>query len=220
MGWQDHHLQSFEIGGEWYGMQFDEYPEGELDEKAFTVLGAVEGCGRFTYEYDFGDCWEHEVTVEALWRMPIGPKHDACLDEENACPPEDSGGAGGDEDLLRVLDDPSHEDTSTCAVGSVVPSTPRARPAARERTAAGRSLSVRPCRLGRTQDACGGVPGGPGGLTPRSVRSTVPGRSATTEAPPPVTSARRSACRRPRWCSMWRMARAQGARYVDARAGA
>ena len=110
MGWQDYHLHSFEIGSERYGMLTDEYPEGELDEKAFTVLGAVEGCGRFTYEYDFGDCWEHEVTVEALWRMPIGLKSAVCLDGENACPPEDSGGAGGYEDLLRVLDDPSHED--------------------------------------------------------------------------------------------------------------
>lgn len=110
MGWQDHHLHSFEIGGERYGTQLDEDPEGELDEKAVTVVRAVEGCGHFTYEYDFGDCWEHDVTVEALWRMPIGLKHAVCLGGENACPPEDSGGAGGYEDLLRVLDDPSHED--------------------------------------------------------------------------------------------------------------
>ena len=33
-----------------------------------------------------------------------------CLDGANACPPEDSGGPGGYEDLLRVLGDPSHEE--------------------------------------------------------------------------------------------------------------
>jgi hypothetical protein len=89
MGWQDYHLHSFEIGGERYGMHFDE---------------------RFVYEYDFGDSWEHDVTVHAAWRMPIGLKFAVCLDGAKACPPEDSGGPGGYEDLLRVLGDPSHEE--------------------------------------------------------------------------------------------------------------
>jgi hypothetical protein len=50
------------------------------------------------------------VAVTALWRIPIGLKFAVCLDGANACPPEDSGGAGGYEDLLQVLADPSHED--------------------------------------------------------------------------------------------------------------
>jgi hypothetical protein len=110
MGWQDYHLHSFEIGGERYGMHFDEYPEGEIDEKSLTVARAVGGHERFVYEYDFGDSWEHDVTVHAAWRMPIGLKFAVCLDGANACPPEDSGGPGGYEDLLRVLGDPSHEE--------------------------------------------------------------------------------------------------------------
>src|SRR5438445_5197810 len=65
MGWTDSHLHSFQTGDARYGMQFDEYPAGEIDEKSATVTGALRGQRRFVYEYDFGDSWEHEVVVEA-----------------------------------------------------------------------------------------------------------------------------------------------------------
>lgn len=48
MGWEDCHLHAFKIGGERYGMQFDEYPDGELQEKDFTVVTAVGTNERFT----------------------------------------------------------------------------------------------------------------------------------------------------------------------------
>lgn len=110
MGWEDSHLHSFEIAGARYGMQFDDYPADELDEKSVTVASALGSVERFRYEYDFGDSWEHEVTVEARWRLPIGLKFGVCLDGADACPPEDSGGSHGYAELLRVLADPSHED--------------------------------------------------------------------------------------------------------------
>ena len=110
MGWEDRHLHRFEIAGAQYGMQFDDYPEDELDEAAVTVASAVGTAERFAYEYDFGDSWEHEVIVEATWRLPIGLRLAVCLDGANACPPEDSGGPGGYEDLLRVLADPTHDE--------------------------------------------------------------------------------------------------------------
>ncbi len=89
MGWEDCHLHSFEIGADRYGMQFDDYPDDELQEKDFTVVTAVGANERFTYEYDFGDSWEHEITVHRVWRMPKGLKFAVCLDGANACPPED-----------------------------------------------------------------------------------------------------------------------------------
>ena len=67
-------------------MQFDEYPDGELQEKDFTVVTAIGTTERFTYEYDFGDSWEHEITVHRVWRMPKGLKFAVCLDGANACP--------------------------------------------------------------------------------------------------------------------------------------
>ena len=41
MGWEDSHLHSFHIGDSMYGMQADDYPEEELDEKAVTVVAAL-----------------------------------------------------------------------------------------------------------------------------------------------------------------------------------
>lgn len=109
MGWEDCHLHAFEIGESRYGMQFDEYPPDELDEKAVTVLAAIADTTRFAYEYDFGDSWTHEVRVERHWRMLIGLKSAVCVDGANRCPPEDCGGAGGYELLQQVLGDPNHE---------------------------------------------------------------------------------------------------------------
>jgi hypothetical protein len=54
VGWEDRHLHAFEIGDERYGLRFDEYPEGELDETSVTLVGALRGRERFTYEYDLG----------------------------------------------------------------------------------------------------------------------------------------------------------------------
>jgi hypothetical protein len=41
MGWTNSHLHDFQIGGVRYGMQFDDYPDGEVDENAVTVVTAL-----------------------------------------------------------------------------------------------------------------------------------------------------------------------------------
>lgn len=110
MGWTNSHLHCFTVGGERYGMLLDEYPDGEIDEKAVTVLRAIGQHRSFGYEYDFGDCWDHEVVVEDFVRVRHGLKQAVCLDGRNACPPDDCGGAGGYAELLEVLADPGHEE--------------------------------------------------------------------------------------------------------------
>ncbi len=110
MGWTNSHLHSFAIGNQLYGMHFDDYPEEELDEKEVTVLQAIGEHRRFSYEYDFGDSWGHEVVVEQATRIPGGLKFAVCIDGQNACPPEDCGGVQGYAELLEVLADPDHED--------------------------------------------------------------------------------------------------------------
>ena len=110
MGWEDYHLHAFDFGDRRYGMLLDEHPGAELDEASVTVVTALGDEDGFNYTYDFGDGWEHHITVGARWRMPMGLKFAVCLDGANACPPEDCGGPGGYEDLLAVLGDPSHDD--------------------------------------------------------------------------------------------------------------
>ncbi|HAM59032.1 MAG TPA: hypothetical protein DCQ64_27905 [Candidatus Rokubacteria bacterium] len=62
------------------------------------------------YEYDFGDGWEHEITLEATVPRQKGMRYPCCLGGERACPPEDCGGVGGYEDLMAVMRDPTHEE--------------------------------------------------------------------------------------------------------------
>ncbi len=111
LGWTNSHLHSFTIGESLYGMHAEDYPEEELDESEHTVFVALRGgVRRFRYEYDFGDSWQHEVTVEAVTWSPLALKYGVCVDGANACPPEDVGGAGGYEQFLEALADPLHEE--------------------------------------------------------------------------------------------------------------
>ena len=66
-GWQDMHLHRFEIRGREYGVN----QEGGIlfDTDAHEALIGqlkLRRLERFTYEYDFGDLWVHDVRVEAV----------------------------------------------------------------------------------------------------------------------------------------------------------
>jgi Plasmid pRiA4b ORF-3-like protein len=50
MGWSNSHLHAFTVGSERYGMNDDDFPEGEIDEKAVTVLQVLRHVRRFTFE--------------------------------------------------------------------------------------------------------------------------------------------------------------------------
>lgn len=110
MGWEDCHLHSFEIDGERFGPHDDDVDEDDLDEAMFTVEGSIGSAGHFTYVYDFGDSWAHDVIVQRAGEVESSSKHAVCLDGANACPPEDVGGPLGYQRLLAVLGDPSHQE--------------------------------------------------------------------------------------------------------------
>jgi len=110
MGWSNSHLHAFTVGDRRYGMNVDEYPDGELDERKVTVLQALRDERRFTFDYDFGDSWEHDVVIEDLTFSDVGLKHAVCLDGANACPPDDVGGTWGYREFLVAVADPTHEE--------------------------------------------------------------------------------------------------------------
>jgi len=60
---------------------------------------------KFTYIYDFGDDWTHEIVLEKI--LPELVNMPDCLDGEGQCPPEDCGGEPGYANLKSVLSDPS-----------------------------------------------------------------------------------------------------------------
>jgi hypothetical protein len=57
----------------------------------------------FSYEYDFGDSWQHEIKVEKILPYDPGVALPVCLAGARACPPEDCGSFPGYADVLRVL---------------------------------------------------------------------------------------------------------------------
>lgn len=108
MGWDNSHLHLFRVGDDEYGSADEDAPQDEIDESEVTVTEALGAHERFAFDYDFGDGWEHDVIVEKRSTSSVGFAE--CLQGENACPPDDVGGAGGYEDFLAALADPTHEE--------------------------------------------------------------------------------------------------------------
>jgi hypothetical protein len=108
MGWQNRHMHVFTIDGVQYGR-----PDGELgfrDERAATLGALLKPGADCVYTYDFGDSWEHLITVEQFQTASAGLHYPHCVDGSGACPPEDCGGAPGYSDLKVILADPAHEE--------------------------------------------------------------------------------------------------------------
>jgi hypothetical protein len=115
IGWTNSHLHQFKIGGNYYSdtryhfAEFDDDPE-ILEQRQFTLRQIAPREGDVVgYEYDFGDCWEHEITVEKILPPDAAAAMTAlCLDGARACPPEDCGGTGGYDNLLKILKNRKH----------------------------------------------------------------------------------------------------------------
>jgi len=105
MGWEDCHMHAFQSGKTSYGPD----PDGELgfgDETKTRLADVARVRTRIGYEYDFGDGWEHELVVEARAVVEADQTYPACIAGQGACPPEDSGGPYGFEELKEVLAGP------------------------------------------------------------------------------------------------------------------
>lgn len=110
MGWTDAHLHAFEIDGARYGCpSVDEFADDLLDERRHQLGALVSPRQRFTYEYDFGDGWRHQIIVEKALVPAPDLRLPTCIAGARACPPEDCGGVHGYVELLEALDDPEHE---------------------------------------------------------------------------------------------------------------
>jgi Plasmid pRiA4b ORF-3-like protein len=108
MGWEHTHLHQFIVDGTRYGEPDPEYDEMKDERRVKLHAIAREKGASFVYEYDFGDGWQHRVTVEDIWTRTENDLVPRCLDGKRACPPEDCGGIGGYQNLIEALRDRRH----------------------------------------------------------------------------------------------------------------
>lgn len=112
MGWTNSHLHSFNIGGTEYGVPMPEFDIDGMevhDEQTVKLNKVIPGEKfKFSYLYDFGDSWEHEILVEKVLEFDPTFDYPNCITGKRACPPEDCGGVWGYQNFLEVIQDANH----------------------------------------------------------------------------------------------------------------
>jgi Plasmid pRiA4b ORF-3-like protein len=112
MGWLDYHLWEFTIDRRRYGLPMDEDWSTEPRGNAGKVhLREVLKPRRtiIDYLYDFGDCWEHRLTLSGIRAGEPGVAYPRFVAGERNAPPEDCGGIPGFYETLEAAADPTHE---------------------------------------------------------------------------------------------------------------
>ncbi|BFH12601.1 plasmid pRiA4b ORF-3 family protein [Paenibacillus melissococcoides] len=113
MGWEDEHFYEFRIGRKVIGL-----PDPFFLEEREQLYAQEEKVGKhvnqekmtFSYLYDFGDSWEHTITVMRIQAEEADGLTPVCLGGERCCPPEDVGGVPGYCLMVEALSDPRHEE--------------------------------------------------------------------------------------------------------------
>lgn len=121
MGWENSHLYEFEVGGR-RGQRYTGTPVGDTSD----IFGDMDDYGdlnassadlsfltrkgmKFTYIYDMGDSWDHEIVVEDANYNYSGDPPVVVLKGKRNCPPEDCGGVYGYYDILELLKNPKKD---------------------------------------------------------------------------------------------------------------
>lgn len=109
MGWTNSHLHQFVAGHTRYGEPDPEYGVDYEDDRRVRLSRVLrKPQDAMTYEYDFGDGWEHDIVLERIVDPDQGAQYPSILVAEGACPPEDVGGIGGYYEFPRALANPRH----------------------------------------------------------------------------------------------------------------
>ncbi len=114
MGWENCHLYEFHVNGQVIGLSDPTFEHME-DRKVLNARREIvkkhvqEENSSLTYVYDFGDDWQHTVTLIKIDSTTSDPAP-LCLDGARSCPQEDVGGVWGHQHLLEVLHTPNHSE--------------------------------------------------------------------------------------------------------------
>lgn len=117
--WKDHHLYDFAIIDNENNMVerivSDELEDLGLEEtriymkSQMPLLDYYKSKYKIIYRYDFGDNWEHEITIKDI-NNNYDKNYPVCLMGEGIAPPEDVGGVGGYEGFLMILSNKEDEE--------------------------------------------------------------------------------------------------------------
>ncbi|MEI7437451.1 MAG: plasmid pRiA4b ORF-3 family protein, partial [bacterium] len=116
-GWLDYHLHEFTIAKPpryrqsastetvKIGIPGDEDWEKDVLPGRKTKIATYFSPPNLTaeYVYDFGDSWNHTVTLEGVQLKENGAAYPGCVGGERACPPEDCGGVPGYQRFLKAI---------------------------------------------------------------------------------------------------------------------
>ena len=109
MGWTDSHLHQFIAGDERYGVPDPNFENGTIPERGVRVGALLKKEKQWmTYEYDFGDGWEHKIVLEKVLPYESGARVPKCIGGRRGCPPEDVGGIWGYAEFLEAYEDKNH----------------------------------------------------------------------------------------------------------------
>jgi hypothetical protein len=109
MGWTNSHMHQFVAGDRFYGEPDPDFESHVIDGRNVRLDRLLNReKDTITYEYDFGDGWEHKIELEKV--QPFDPEVSLpiCVTGRLACPPEDVGGIWGYQNFLRAVQEPSH----------------------------------------------------------------------------------------------------------------
>ena len=112
MGWEDCHLHSFTVQGQTFSdADTCENIEAFRDESKVTLAEVLQQAkDQISYEYDFGEGWEHLIVLEKILPVTLSQPLAEVLVGEGACPLEDIGGLDGWYYFLDVIAHPDSEE--------------------------------------------------------------------------------------------------------------
>ena len=113
MGWDTSHLFAFRKGNDLTigipNEDNEDFGIYALDLRTTKLADYLHSPkNTITYEYDFGDGWEHKVEVQKVFEQVALPQLPFCIKGTNACPLEDCGGTWGYQNLIEISQNKKH----------------------------------------------------------------------------------------------------------------